>query len=399
MLKIKIENLLPLFDLFFSITLISGLFYLVCYFDWGAGTQRGLILLILLGLSYLASKYLFSNGEFGVNKKLVFLLIGVFLIFNIFYIIKNINAMPVDIGTTTVSAVNVFWKSGLNPYASPVNPLPDVSSLYPDFFLEGYFYFPATLFIYSPLVLIFGTKGLYLTNLIFYLLSLFLIFKIGKVIYKDKAISYVAILLFLSFYLVTSQLFRYGVNDLLPAFFILFSYYFFLKDEEKWSGLFLGLSIATVWLPGLLFLVILMPAIKNRERFLSITFGVVAIFLIPFLLWDYKSLIDSDFILILCRGEDSTSFLYGLPKIISAVIKGFIFLAFLFFLKKIFESPISQDKKGIVFRYIIALVLMSLIIKWGHRNYQIWAAPFFAIHLASFRLESFKLLKELFRIK
>jgi len=398
MLRAKNRNLLKSADFLISVAFLASLFYLVHYFDWGAGTKRGLVLLILLGLSYLASKYLSSNGEVGVNKKLVFLLIGVFLIFNTFYLIKNINSMPIDIGTTTINAVNVLWKSGLNPYASPVDPLPE-SSLYPDFFLEGYKYFPATLIIYSPLVLIFGTKGIYLTNFIFYLLSLFLILKIGRVIYKDLVIPYVAIILFLSFYLVTSQLFKYGVNDILPIFFILVSYYFFLKEKEKWSGLFLGLSIATVWLPGTLFLIILMPAIKNRVRFLSITLGVVALFLIPFLLWNYQSFIDSDFIILLCRGEDSTSFLYGLPKIISAVIKGFIFLAFLFFLKKIFESPICQDKKGIVFRYIIALVLMSLIIKWGHRNYQIWAAPFFAIQLASFRLEVFKLLKELVRIK
>src|SRR5262249_23056414 len=145
-------------------------------YDWEGGFKRGTILLFLLAIVFLDRR--FSNRELpdrGNSTALV--MIVVFLsTWHINYFVDNIRSYPVDVGEMTVLSLNLIWKEQKNPYSQEVDDITeDGVGDHPGLFLKGYRYFPVTLLVYSPLVLAFGMRGLYMTNLLLHIITVILI--------------------------------------------------------------------------------------------------------------------------------------------------------------------------------------------------------------------------------
>ncbi|HJP18758.1 MAG TPA: hypothetical protein QF468_08915 [Nitrospinota bacterium] len=359
---------------------VSCLFYLLYYFDWNAGLGRGLTLLALILLLVLKNNYF--NIEFSIPKATTFLTVLFLSLFawNTWFFIVNLESYPIDVGESSLISIELFWRWFKNPYTHTVD-IVEIS--HPYLFFEGYKYFPLTFIIYTPSVLLLKVKGLYITNFIFHIITAIYIFKITMLFEKDSKIDrpLISVILYLSSYLVLFELFRQGVNDIIPAFFILASFYYYLDQKEIKSALFLGASLASKWLPGTLFFFLIFPQVKNKKNFLYCCGGIFLLTVLPFIAWDFLSFVGNTFIYFYLKPGDSTGFMDGtntlLAEIIIFAIIGLFSLTFVFYFRNH-----NYNSSLILSYYIVLLALFFLILKENHRNHLIWIIPFYSISIS-----------------
>jgi hypothetical protein len=167
--------------------------------------------------------------------------------------------------TTTLSAARILVSGG-NPYAEPADPLFEGPLI-----AEGYKLPPATAVGFLPLGLLFGPRGIVLTNLLVQLGVAALVFAIARGEDKDErhqTDGVLAAILYLALPVVPVELFLDGAPELVAVLGTLAA--IFLADRRPFhAGLAAGLSCASGLMPGAAILPLCLPSTtERREGFL-----------------------------------------------------------------------------------------------------------------------------------
>ena len=275
-------------------------------------------------------------------------------------------------GRANVLSAEYFFKSRLNPYEEKVDLSGEI-----DVF-SGYKYMPLMFILYSPFTLLFGKIGILYFNIIIYVAFLIISYFLIKKIYgKNSYVQAKYLLFFLSCYVITFEVFYRGINDLIPAFFVLCSLTLFFYKKNTLAGIFLGLSIATKPFPGIfLFLLFLL-----NKKFKLIVYSLITslIFIIPFLMWNFWAFFLNIIYFNILRHTNPSSIYYFMPDFVRSI---WIFLL-LFVLGFLFYKWIKSKKKEIDILYYFTLIstVFLLMNKLTHRNYLIWVVPFILLIL------------------
>jgi len=370
----KKNTLNLIFECFFIILPIFS-FYLLFFFDWN-GLQRGAVLaayIALMALFYRKKEYKLISAYF---KKTLYILIILAFLLNIAYNLWFYQDYPDEKylyeGRANVLSAEYFFKSHLNPYEEKT----DLSGELGVF--SGYKYMPLMFILYSPFTLLFGKIGVLYLNILVYIGFLIIsYFLIKKVYGKNDYIFLKYVLFFFSCYVITFEVFYRGVNDLIPAFFVLCSMTLFFYKKGNLAGIFLGLSIATKPFPGVfLFLLFLLD-----KRFRLILYSIITslLFIIPFVLWNFWAFFLNTIYFNILRHANQSSIYYFMPGFIKSIWI-FLLLGVIGFLcYKLFKS----NKKEIDLLYYFTLIstVFLLMNKVTHRNYLIWVLPFILLLL------------------
>ncbi|MBI2086407.1 phospholipid carrier-dependent glycosyltransferase [Candidatus Daviesbacteria bacterium] len=105
------------------------------------------------------------------------------------------------------------------------------------------------------------------------ILSVFLVYKLGQLIFNNDTTALLAALFFSVDGLVFVQS-RTGMNDAYLVTFILISVIFFVQKRYFFSALFMGISLATKW-PGIFLLLIYFPLILYFRQFKKIIYFIL----------------------------------------------------------------------------------------------------------------------------
>lgn len=359
--------------------------YLIEHFNWNQGRARALMLvLVLIATPILMrlSRKATAATPVALSRVLI-AACAVALCLHLIHFIEFFHKPHLfDIATTTISAGKAII-SGQNPYQLPINPeptLPQGSLTY-----DGYKYLPMMAIIYLPLSAVLGDRGVLVTNLLLDLAVTGLVFQLSRRAGTQTSGLFAA-LLYLMPLLVPRQLFHKGVTDLAAVLPLLLAL-LYLKRKPGLAGLWVGLSISTKLLPGILFLPCCLPQ-KSPPKLRWWYIAGVVLGLVPtlvFLVWSPIELFSNAVLFNAERPIDSTSWLFELPSFISwfvrlsfaAVIVGVA--AYLWF-----NSPTVTIRCGLGAICILATILSGPIV---HSNYQLWWLPMLAILLggAAFR--------------
>lgn len=262
-----------------------------------------------------------------------------------------------DIAIVYKESIELIFK-GQNPYLKPLDPYP-LHYKNNNTYFDRPKYTPLQIFTYAPFVYFLGLKGIYLGNLIVYLLLGFFFFSYFKPTNKH----YLSLLIMISGEFVFNKLFSKGVNDLLPAYLSLLSWTY-LTDKKK-AGSLLGLSFLTKQLPagifGLWFLLL-----KQWKAFL-LSVPIVLALTIPFFIYDIKAAFENLILFNLIRPVRETSLLLYLPETLQKII------SYLGIITAVFLPLVYKSRWGIPF---IGLTVFILTSKMSPGNYFIWAFPF-----------------------
>lgn len=106
-------------------------------------------------------------------------------------------------------------------------------------------------------------------------LSVFLVYKLGQLIFGSEVTSLLSALVFSVDGLVFVQS-RTGMNDIYLVTFILISIIFFVQKKYFFSALFMGISLATKW-PGIFLILMYFPILIYNRQFKKLIY----FFLIP----------------------------------------------------------------------------------------------------------------------
>ena len=366
-----------------SLIFLYALLMLLYEFDWGCGIQRAAVLLAIVLLTVIA--YASETVEVKLDNKrtldkfLVLTLIIV-MIFQSLFFLEHFKSYPIDIGRTTELAARKFFFEGLNPYTAEVDPGHGDGSGFNYF--NGYKYGPLTFIAYAPFTVFFKRRGIYISNFILNLGSLVLIYLITRRVnpIDSHRIGIRAAIMYASCYLIQFELFEMGVIDILPVFFLLFSLYMFLKNNDLWVGIFLGLSLCARLIPAA-FLFLLFISSKWKPKFLvgfALPFFTL---LLPFLVMSFKEFTANLIIFNLNRPGDNTSILYFIPH---NLVTLWILLSLITLIGLYANWYRSKKNELDIFFYLFWVISLFLLFnRILHRNYLIWVIPFICILLSN----------------
>ena len=124
------------------------------------------------------------------------------------------------------------------------------------------------------------------------ILSVFLVYKLAKLLFKNETISLLSAFIFSIDGLVFVQS-RIGMNDIYLVTFILVSVIFFIQKRYLLSALFMGIACATKW-PGIFLLLIYFPFLLYQRNlrdliyFIAIPPVIYLLSYIPYFLIGYQ---------------------------------------------------------------------------------------------------------------
>ncbi len=349
---------------------------LVDIFDWGAGKERALMLLVVLG----GALWLKSRG--GVPQTLTPALkrnlkVAAWLFF-LYHLISLgfdlVHPHLLDMSTDTLAAGQAILH-GQNPYLLPINPKPAMD--HGAITYDGWKYLPVMALAYLPLGVLGGERGVQVTNFLLNLLVSGLIYLLLKQVRGSQA-ALVGIVFYLMLPLVVKETYVKGAVDLVPVSLLLAA----LGLGEKrpmWAGLLVGFSTAAKLFPGVLFMGLCLPGV-GRWRYggailLGLTPALVYLCLAP------QAFVDNA---VLFGGQQtmvSTSWLYGLPPLVGKIARlgGALVIAGVFVYIWHYRPPLLDR----CFLGLIAIITTLLGSPSGDRNYSLWWIPLAVIILAA----------------
>ncbi|MDZ7798912.1 MAG: glycosyltransferase family 87 protein [Patescibacteria group bacterium] len=217
-----------------------------------------------------------------------------------------------DSGAKTLNASNLLIR-GKNPYAVNFSSTPfghiysnKYSKRYEGEFMH-YVYLPFFLLSNTFVQIItyhyFGFADSLIILIIFYFLSLILLYLIPK--NKEKKLSIILIAALNPYFLISLI---HGQNDIFTFFLILISLFFLNKNKDFWSIIFLGLACASkqyAWFLTLFYFFHFYYIPKNKKNWPRIKYSfkkllpgliVFIIFISPFLFWSASNFIKDVFL-------------------------------------------------------------------------------------------------------
>jgi hypothetical protein len=356
---------------------------LVQKFNWGFGVAKALVLLVLLGSTFVVTRLAEGRRASAATVPLI-AAAAVLLALQTGYAVKEMrHPSLIDAATTTLAAGEML-RAGEDPYAQPLDAA--AVGLTGEARFGGYKYLPVTLAAYLPLGLPWGEIGVVATNLVLGLATAGLVFALAACM-ADAGAGWLALLLYLSLPLVPFQLFAKGAVDL-AAVVPLLGALLLVERRPGLAGLCLGLSLAAKPLPGALLLPCCLPStVRGRLAYAAgIAAGLTPV--LPFALWSPGALLDNVVWFNLVRPADSTSWLFGAPPLAAALAHGALALLYVGIAAQVWRRPPSLPQRaGLGAILMLAAILAAPA---AHHNYQLWwlplAAPLLAVLLASARL-------------
>jgi hypothetical protein len=145
------------------------------------------------------------------------------------------------------------------------------------------------------------------------------------------------------------------------------------------SALFIGLSLGTKLLPGLLFVPLLVSRSPGRARRVQVIAAVVTVAYLPFVVWDAGGLWANFVRFNFVRASDSTSIVDYLPTVVSKAMLVVVLGALVWLYRQI-------GRRGWTTRRRLDFVLAAHlgVLATGpilHNNYLVWLLPVAALHL------------------
>lgn len=112
-----------------------------------------------------------------------------------------------------------------------------------------------------------------LPGALFGILSVFLVYKLGQLFFKNETIALLSAFIFSIDGLVFVQS-RIGMNDVYLVTFVLVSVIFFVKQRYILSALFMGISMATKW-PGIFLIFMYLPILLYQRHFKKMLYFIL----------------------------------------------------------------------------------------------------------------------------
>ena len=184
-----------------------------------------------------------------------------------------------------------------------------------------------------------------------------------------------------------SQLFRFGITDMLISAYVLLGLVALTYDRDATAGALVGLAFAAKLLPGLLVAVVFFTWIARRGNFRRALGGfaaTTAIVLLPFFLWNPAGFFSATVLYYLTHhaAGDSTSLWYYLPaglRLPFLVLGGLTILGVVLW-------PLrsrSSDPRDLLRAITVATFLFIAFNKMIHLNYQFVLVPLACVVLAA----------------
>ncbi len=316
--------------------------------------------------------------------------------------VAKADATLLDIGGNTWAAAVRFVDYGQNPYTHrtqlhPIVEAPGVTvsgdrvEMYGVPYYYGYPYFPAMFLSYAPFRLIEpGQHSIRIGNAFWMAAALagvaWLAFRLSPRDRRPPAAGF-AVLLLVSSAGLSSQLFYFGITDLLIPVYVLFALVALTYRRHLAAGALMGLALATKILPGLLIATIFLVWLARRGGWKPALAGFAAtsaIFLVPFILWNPAGFLSATILFYLTHhaAGDSTSLWFYLP---AALRTPFLLVGGLGILAVSLQPlwSASDDQRDLLRWMVIATLLFLAFNKMIHLNYQFAIVPLACVALAA----------------
>lgn len=278
-------------------------------------------------------------------------------------------SMPIksleDLAIMNIRSIDVLVKQKKNPYATKVD---DYNFNHKGKHLTfiGQKYPSVQMILYAPCVLLWKSlgfdagKGIYATNLIFYILLLAFFFKVFK---RDNAILATFLILSTDFLFTLS--FNKGTNDLMATVLLTYGLYYS-------NGIVFGLSLACKQLPaGLMLPYVATSIFKNPKMVFAVVLTFTATQL-PFLLWEPLSYWNNVIYFHLIRPVRETSFLVYLPHLFQQLFQLFGAIIMIVCMGILKMSSPSSKPWEIMTKSVTVFLLFS---KMSPCHYFVWILP------------------------
>ncbi len=313
------------------------------------------------------------------------------------YLITRLMLIFIKFSINEFSTANVFFEA-LRNYGTPIYETHRS-------FIPPQIYPP--LFYYIAYILFF-LGGSYLSMKLFWLifdfLCLIFVIKIAKIMLnsKKKRALFVYLYLLCPFIFLLTSL--RGVGEIITLFFILSSFYYFIKEKYVFSYIFLSLGILYGFLPVLMCIPYFLFLINQKEKKFKKILVFLPIFIIIFLMTSlpffliYGQEYLNDLALIINRSDYSIGFYLELPdfieqEIFHLEIFGFILSITIYRLILISVVIISiflfiwklkvNSKEKLVISTIFYMILLPFLAKSFHFRNLIFLVPFLLLFLLS----------------
>lgn len=322
-----------------------------------------------------------KNIKWQKTIKILAILVVTFRVFQMPYKLSKKNAFTDDIPLTYEKAINYLFKEGKNPYVQRDVDLYRIKKNEADPNSElvtyhGLKYPPMQILLYAPSVLVFGLKGIHISNFFAFWFTIGLIFFcLKKSINQTYAYLGVFLILLCDYYFILA--FNNATNDYWSSFFSFLAIVLFQLDKKKLSGIVLGLSIASKQIPGAFVAIYLL--LQGEFLIFLIASGVFWLACLPFVIWSPKEFFRLLFLFPIKRPTGALSAmntlplkwqsLFGMPGNLSPLValgyKKFKRLS----LKKYWDLPCW------------GLVFFLLFAKMTPTHYFVWMMPYFILWL------------------
>ena len=289
-----------------------------------------------------------------------------------FAIMRTVKPKIIDIGTTTLAAVEALAQGG-NPYALPIDTLAGGIAGAADG-LHGYKYLPMMLVAYGPFCLAMGLRGIVVANALLHGATAASVGALAARI-GGKMAGLAAAALYLSLPFVAFQVVGRGVNDLVAVLPLLLAL-LVLERRPGLAGVLVGLSLAAKLMPGAAALLCLVPAAPFRRRYLAgVAAGLLPI--LPFVIADPAAFAANILVFNTIRPVDDTTWLYGLPGLAAPAARGVAVVALLAVYAWVWRRP-----PGLATRCAATMLAILVVFAVGpdmHHNYYLWFIPLLAV--------------------
>jgi hypothetical protein len=307
-----------------------------------------------------------------------------------------------DIGGNTWAAAVRFTDFGQNPYTHrtqlvPVTGAPGVSeengrvTMFGVPYYYGFPYFPAMFLSYAPFrVFERGQHSIRIGNAFWLAVILvgaaWLAYRLAPEGRRSLA-GGLAVLLVAITTGLGSQLFHFGITDMLIAAYVLLGLIALTYGRDATAGGFIGLAFSAKLLPGLLVAAVFFAWIARRGNARRALYGfavTTAIVLLPFLLWNPAGFFSATILYYLTHhaAGDTTSLWYYLPPALRLPFLALGGLAILAVVLWTFHTE-SDDPRDLLRAIVIATFLFIAFNKMIHLNYQFVLVPLACVVLAA----------------
>ncbi len=373
---------------------VFGLLPCVCFWlysvlveltDYGHGLERFAALAVGAGLTFVLPAWSVRNRR----ELLIVLLVvaGALLLFRTYQAARVVaDDVPpsIDVGTTTIASVDLVLDGG-NPYTAFIDPNgfgfnPEGTGFT---YAGGFKYGPVMLWTFLPAVGLFAHQGYFFMNWLALIAAALAGYAwIERGAGTAAGVGAVALTLIPGFF--GEEIFRSGMNDMVPAALCLGALACRERGMPVIAGVALGLSFATKLLPAVIVAIpLLMMSETGRRRFgIAAVLSAVAGYL-PYLLTSFPELVASIVVFNLNRVIDDTSVLAWIPEWLRWPFV-YLVLGCVLVVPGLYARKARSHGLSTFTALIATTIAVSFAASPGvHQNYLLWYLPFLASAVAA----------------